>query len=104
MYINCKTYYSFRYGTFSTEALVKEAAEKGLQSLALTNINNTYDLWEFVKHCQAQDIKPIAGTEVRNCDDFLYLLLAANNEGVQWINAFLSAHLLEKKRFPHPAQ
>ncbi|HRB79309.1 MAG TPA: DNA polymerase III subunit alpha [Niabella sp.] len=100
MYINCKTYYSFRYGTFSTEALVKEAAEKGLQSLALTNINNTYDLWEFVKHCQAQDIKPIAGTEVRNCDDFLYLLLAANNEGVQWINAFLSAHLLEKKDFP----
>ena len=32
MYINCKTYYSFRYGTFSTEALVNTAAEAGIHT------------------------------------------------------------------------
>ncbi|MFD2574980.1 hypothetical protein ACFSPU_01425 [Haoranjiania flava] len=47
MYLNCKKYYSLRYGTYSTGKLVKEAADKGVRSLALTNINNTSDEWEY---------------------------------------------------------
>lgn len=100
MYINCKTYFSFRYGTFSTKELVKTAADNGIGSLALTNINSTCDIWDFVKLCQEEGIKPIAGTEVRNGDKMLYILLAANNKGLQWIHEFLSVHLLEKKDFP----
>ena len=65
MYLNCKTYYSFKYGLFSTEELVKTAVDKGVQAMALTNINTTYDLWDFVKHCAAAGIKPIAGVEIR---------------------------------------
>ncbi len=37
MYLNCKTYFSFKYGTFSTEDLVKTAVDKGVTALALTN-------------------------------------------------------------------
>jgi len=100
MYLNCKTYYSFRYGTISTEELVTTAVDKGISTLALTNINSTCDIWEFVKLCLEAGIKPIAGVEVRNDDQFLYMLIAANNKGLAWIHSFLSEHLMDKKPFP----
>ncbi|HEY4481804.1 MAG TPA: DNA polymerase III subunit alpha [Candidatus Brocadiaceae bacterium] len=100
MYLNCKTYYSFRYGTFSTQELVNTAMDKGVTSLALTNINSTCDTWEFVKLCRERGVKPITGVEIRNEDKLLYVLIAANNKGLAWINEFLSNHLLEKKAFP----
>src|SRR3954471_13343418 len=102
MYLNCKTYYSFRYGTFSTEELVNTAVENGVTALALTNINTTCDLWEFVKLCREAGIKPVVGVEIRNEDKLLYILLAANNNGLMWINEFLSDHLLNKRPFPEP--
>lgn len=106
MYINCKTYFSFRYGTFSTKELVNTAAEKGVTALALTNINSTCDTWDFMQYCNEAGIKPITGVEIRNGDKLLYILLAANNEGQTWIHEFLSAHNLQKKEFPaiSPAQ
>lgn len=100
MYINCKTYFSFRYGTFSTKELVKTAVDKGVSSLAITNINSTCDVWDLVKYCQEEGIKPIAGVEVRNGDKMLYILIAANNNGLKWIHEFLSQHLQAKKEFP----
>lgn len=100
MYINCKTYFSFRYGTYGTEELVKAAVERGVTSLALTNINATCDIWDFVKYCRAEGIKPIAGAEIRNGDELLYILLAANNRGLKWIHGFLTEHLVAKKDFP----
>lgn len=100
MYLNCKTYFSFQYGTFGTEELVKAAAALGVTSMALTNINNTCDLWDFVDFCRQNNIKPIAGTEIRNNHVFLYILLAKNNRGLLSIHRFLSAHLQEKIDFP----
>ena len=100
MYLNCKTYYSFKYGTFETEDLVKMAVEKNVSTLALTNINNTCDAWYFVKQCRLYRIKPVLGTEIRNGHTFLYLLLAKNNTGFLHINRFLSEHLQQKKDFP----
>lgn len=100
MYLNCKTFYSFCYGTFTTAGLVAAAVEQGVPTLALTNINSTYDHWEFVKLCREQGIKPVLGVEIHNGDEFLYVLLAKNNTGLAWINEFLSEHLLEKKEFP----
>jgi DNA polymerase-3 subunit alpha len=100
MYLNCKTYYSFRFGTFSTEELVKTAVDKGVSTLALTNINSTCDVWEFVKQANKAGIKPIAGAEVRNDDQLLYILLSATNKGLSWIHTFLSEHLINKNPFP----
>ncbi len=100
MYINCKTYFSFRYGTIPTKELVKTAADKGVNCLALTNINSTCDTWDFVKYCEEEGIKPITGAEIRNEDKLLYILLAANNTGLKWIHEFISAHLLTKEPFP----
>lgn len=104
MYLNCKTFYSFRYGTIPTKELVDMAIEKGIQSLALTNINATCDAWDFVKQCQEAGIKPIIGAEIRNGDELLYILIAANNKGLEWLHRFLSVHLMAKKTFPLPTE
>ncbi len=100
MYINCKTWFSLRYGTIKTEELVQLAVANGVQAMALTNINSTADLWDFVDFCQQQQIKPVAGTEVRNEGIFMYLLLAKNNRGLLAIHRFLSEHLRQKQPFP----
>jgi len=99
MYLG-KTYFSFKYGTFSTAELVNAAVEEGLTTLALTNINTTCDAWDFVQYCQEQGIKPVLGVEIRNGNKLLYILLAANNHGFRQINEFLSVHQLLKKPFP----
>ena len=99
MYL-CKTYFSFKYGTYATRDLVSGGADAGATVLALTNINTTCDTWDFVRYCRDAGIRPIAGAEIRNGNKLLYTLLAANNAGFQRINAFLSEHLLEKKDFP----
>ncbi|HEU5364878.1 MAG TPA: PHP domain-containing protein [Hanamia sp.] len=103
MYLNCKTYFSFRYGTMSEKELIKAAEERGVTSLALTNINSTCDLWDFIKDCREAGIKPLAGAEIRNEDELLYILIAANNAGLGWINQFISDHLEIKKPFPEKA-
>jgi len=100
MYINCKTYYSLRYGTFSTEELIQTAVDRGVTCMALTNINTTADTWDFVKQCREAGIRPITGVEFRNGDKLLYILLAASNAGFRWINEFLSDHLVAKIPFP----
>lgn len=100
MYLNCKTYFSFRYGTFSSKELVNTAVDHGVTALALTNINSTCDIWDFVKYCREEGIKPITGAEVRNEGQLLYILLAANNKGLLWINEFLSQYLQADKPFP----
>lgn len=104
MYLNCKTYFSFRYGTFATKELVETAVQKGVTALALTNINSTCDEWDFVKYCREAGIKPILGAEIRNEDHLLYILIAANNRGLYWIHEFLSRHLITGRSFPEPGQ
>ncbi len=100
MYLNCKTFFSFRYGTFKTEELVKTAAEKGVSTLALTNINTTCDAWDFVDFCVENNIKPVLGAEIRNNNRLQYILLAKNNTGFTAINRFLSLHRQEDAPFP----
>lgn len=104
MYLNCKTYFSYRYGTFATEELVKAGVQAGAKALALTNINGTPDTWDFVKFCSAAGIKPLAGVEIRNGSQLLYILLAANNAGFKWINDFISQYLQAKENFPEDAK
>jgi DNA polymerase III alpha subunit len=100
MYLNCKTYFSFKFGTYGTEELVKQAAQLGISQIALTNINNTCDAWDFVDFCQQNNIKPLVGSEIRNGNEFCYILLARNNSGFEQINRFISEYLQEEKPFP----
>lgn len=80
--------------------LVQAGVEAGVSTMAITNINSTCDVWDFVLACRKECIKPIAGAEIRNEDKLVYVLLAANNKGFAWINEFISEHLEQKKIFP----
>jgi DNA polymerase-3 subunit alpha len=100
MYSDCKTYYSSTFGTYSTKDLIKAAVEYGITTLTLCNINSTYDHWEFVKLCREAGIKPLLGVDIRNNHQHCYLLIAKNNNGLQWLNEFLSHHLINDIVFP----
>lgn len=103
LYLNCHSYYSLRYGTMSVEELVEKAAENGIESMALTDINNSTAIPEFVRECIENNIRPLAGIEFRKDNELLYTGIARNNRGMKELNEFLSKHNLEGTPLPFPA-
>jgi DNA polymerase-3 subunit alpha len=61
MYLNCHSYYSLRYGTLTIEELVQQAKQLNIKTLALTDINSSQGIMDFIKECNENDIQPIAG-------------------------------------------
>jgi DNA polymerase-3 subunit alpha len=82
------------------EELVADAARHGHAALALTDINNSTGVVDFVKACGQQGIKPIAGMECRRNESVLYTLLARNNAGFRQINDFYTHYSLQKLDLP----
>lgn len=103
MYLNCHSYYSLRYGTFSESTLLELAKENGITQIALTDINSTSACLSFIKQAQEHDIHSVIGVDVRNGVDQLYILIAKNNKGFLEINTFISKYLHVKKLFPDVA-
>ncbi|WP_340200801.1 DNA polymerase III subunit alpha [Ascidiimonas sp. W6] len=99
MYLNCHTYYSMRYGTFSEIALLDLAKEYHITQLALTDINNTSACLNFVRKAKDYGVKPILGIDFRNGADACYVGIAKNNEGYKELNDFLSSHLHTESPF-----
>jgi DNA-directed DNA polymerase III PolC len=99
MYLNSHSYFSLRYGTITIQDLVARAKEMELSYMALTDINNTSGVFDFVKECIENEIKPIVGVEFRNGDDLVFIGLAKNNDGFAEINQFLTDHYQEKKAY-----
>ncbi|MCB8999055.1 MAG: DNA polymerase III subunit alpha [Bacteroidales bacterium] len=100
MYLNNHSYYSLRYGTMEIEKLIEKALENGVTAMALTDINNTMGMMDFVKLCLEKGIYPIAGIEFRNGDQYLYTGLARNNNGFRLMNEFLSLCNEKKEDLP----
>ncbi|HOW32311.1 MAG TPA: PHP domain-containing protein, partial [Bacteroidales bacterium] len=100
MYLNCHSYYSLRYGTLPIDRLVQIASDQGIDALALTDINNTMGIVDFVKECGKKGIKPVAGIEFRIENKLLYIGIAKNNAGFRELNDFLSRHNIESIPLP----
>ncbi|MBS1637529.1 MAG: DNA polymerase III subunit alpha [Bacteroidetes bacterium] len=98
--LNAHSYYSLRYGTFSIHELADAAVAHGYDALALTDINNSTGVLDFVKACFERGIKPVAGMEFRENDRLLYIALARNNQGFSEINELLTEHNLSGKALP----
>ena len=90
MILNAHSYYSLRYGVISNEELVKASVNNGYNAMAITDINNSSGVLEFVKLCNDNNIKPIVGMEIRNDDDILYIVLSRNNKGFKEINDLIT--------------
>ncbi len=102
IYLNCHSWFSFRYGTIAPSELVEIAVRQGAKVLALTDINNTSAIFDFISSCAQKGIQPIVGIEFRdNQHKLLYTGLAKNNAGFRELNEFLSAH--RTARLPLPA-
>lgn len=100
MYLNCHSYYSLRYGTIPLEKLVETAASLGIEALALTDINNSMGVVDFVKECGKIGIKPVGGIEFRDGNQLLYIGIARNNKGFKELNDFLSRHNIQDEPLP----
>lgn len=96
MYLNVRSYYSLCFGTISIENLVEQACRLHVPAMALTDINNTAGIIDFVFECKKYGVKPIAGCEFRNGDELLYITIARNNEGFREINETLTLHNVSK--------
>lgn len=100
MYLNCHTYYSLRFGTFSETDLLDLAQANALDAVALTDINNTSACLNFVRHAKKRKIKAIIGIDFRVGAQQNYVGLAKNNEGFKALNQFLSKHSEQKIKLP----
>jgi len=68
-----------------------------MQTLALTDINNTSACLDFVRLSSEYDIKPVLGVDFRNGAQQQFILLAKNNHGFQQINAYLSVFMHDNR-------
>jgi DNA-directed DNA polymerase III PolC len=103
MYLNVHSQYSLRYGTMSIPALVEEASARGITQMAITDINNSTGVMEFMRECDEKGIRPIGGIEFRKDKKLLYIGIARNRDGMKELNDFLSEHNLEQKELPDSA-
>ncbi len=62
--LRVRSYYSLLQGTASPSALCRRAKELGYTGLALTDRDNLYGLWDFLKGCRREGLRPIVGAEV----------------------------------------
>lgn len=92
MYLNCHSFHSLRYGTLSIDDLVLQAAALGVKELVLTDINTITGIYEFKKKCEEKNIKPIAGVEVRNGSELLYIAIAKEFQGIGEVNRVLTSY------------
>lgn len=108
MYVNCHTAFSFKYGTLSVLGLFHEARRCGVKKLVLTEINNVASYIEMLRICkenktvpgsqltaygkEGYDLEIALGIEFRHEHELLYIAIAKNNRGFEYLNRFLSQH------------
>lgn len=77
---------------------IKKAKEYNYSAMAVTDHGKMHSVINFYKECKKQDIKPIIGIEIYECDNievqddtrFHLVLLAASNEGLKNLNIISS--------------
>lgn len=62
--LSLKSHYSLMWGTAAPAMLCRAAATLGYTRIALTDTNNLYGLWPFLKACGDTGITPIIGAEI----------------------------------------
>ena len=95
MYLNCHSFHSLRYGTIPLQDLVSDAAACGASAMALTDINTVTGIYEFIKACQKEHIKPLVGIEFRSQGRLQYIGLAKNQNGLAEMNRLVTRHNFE---------
>ncbi len=120
MHLNCHTYYSFKYGTLSPQQLATAAAERGLKTVVLTDINNTSCSYQFIAACKQHGIKALLGIEFRTAQrntteqqpvtvfsikdsKFAFVGIAQNREGWRELNDWSTRYSMANEPIPMEA-
>ncbi len=93
MLLNCHTYYSFCYGTYSIKELLNAVYLGGYRTFALTDINNTSAVLETLRLTEGKPLQPVVGIDFRNGVQQQYIGLAQTNSGFKELNEHLTKHL-----------
>ncbi|MCC6817267.1 MAG: DNA polymerase III subunit alpha, partial [Bacteroidia bacterium] len=99
MLLNCHTYYSFKYGTFSPEQLFNAVKINGYNACVLSDINNTSACLDALRKAPDLNLNIVPGIDFRNGVTQLYIGIAMNNEGFLELNQHLSNHLHQDLNF-----
>ncbi len=62
--LTVRSYYSMMWGTRSPQQICSAAKQLGYPCLALTDTDNLYGLWPFIKACRQNNIRPVIGAEL----------------------------------------
>ena len=97
--LNSHSYYSLRYGILTVENIIELAVQNESEFVALTEINSTTTLHDFLRLSKKNNIRPLWGIDFRNDANQVFLTYACNTAGVNELATFLSEHLHQKKEF-----
>lgn len=100
MYLNCHSYHSLRYGTIPLDKLIKQAVLHDVKAMALTDINTVTGIYDFIRACEKNGIKPLVGMEFRCNHQFRYIGLAKNAKGLAEMNRFLTEYNFSGETLP----
>jgi error-prone DNA polymerase len=76
------SYYSLMWGTCSPEKICAVAKKRGYRRLAITDTNNLYGLWPFLKSCKRENLTPIVGAELTDPETgYRAVCLVKNDQG-----------------------
>ncbi|MFO7556040.1 MAG: DNA polymerase III subunit alpha [Desulfobacterales bacterium] len=76
------SYYSLMRGTCSPKEICIAAKQRGYRRLAITDTDNLYGLWPFIKSCERENITPIVGAELTDpAAGYRAVCLVENDQG-----------------------
>ncbi|BHH84472.1 DNA polymerase III subunit alpha [Desulforhopalus sp. 52FAK] len=80
--LRVRSYYSLRQGVSSPDELCRRAKTLGFKGLAITDRDNLYGLWSFLKSCTTYGLQAIVGAEISEpASNRLITCLVKNSEG-----------------------
>lgn len=83
------------------KTIIGQAKAVGVEQLALTDINNSSGIMEFIRVAEKAGIQPIAGMEFHRDKQLLYIGIARNREGFRELNDFLTFHNINDQPIPN---
>lgn len=96
--LNIRSHYSFMWGTSSIKDLCQKAKSLGYDQIALTDTDNLCGMWQFIKACKHQGLKPIIGAEVTDPDtSHRAVCLVKNDQGYSNLTRLITRRHMDKK-------
>ncbi len=95
--LNTRSHYSLMWGTADVKSLCSRARAFGYTHLALTDTDNLYGMWPFIKACRHQGLIPILGAEVTDpADGHRAVCLVKDRTGYSHLTRLISQRHQDK--------